>query len=42
MAEVGAVLVHGLFNGAWAWDGVRARLEAAGVPSAMATTAATA
>ena len=34
MAEVGAVLVHGLFNGAWAWDGVRARLEAAGVPSA--------
>ena len=34
MAEVGAVLVHGLWHGAWAWDGVRARLEAAGVPSA--------
>ncbi len=34
MAEVGAVLVHGLWHGAWAWDSVRARLEAAGVPSA--------
>ena len=34
MAEVGAVLVHGLWHGAWAWDAVRARLEAAGVPSA--------
>jgi pimeloyl-ACP methyl ester carboxylesterase len=34
VAEVGAVLVHGLWHGAWAWDGVRARLEAASVPSA--------
>ena len=34
MAEVGAVLVHGLWHGGWAWDGVRARLDAAGVPSA--------
>jgi pimeloyl-ACP methyl ester carboxylesterase len=34
VAEVGAVLVHGLWHGAWAWDAVRARLEAAGVPSA--------
>jgi pimeloyl-ACP methyl ester carboxylesterase len=34
MAEVGAVLVHGLWHGAWAWDSVRARLEALGVPSA--------
>ena len=34
MAEVGAVLVHGLWHGAWAWDGVRAGLEAAGVSSA--------
>lgn len=34
MAEVGAVLVHGLWHGGWTWDGVRARLDAAGVPSA--------
>jgi pimeloyl-ACP methyl ester carboxylesterase len=34
MAGVGAVLVHGLWHGAWTWDGVRARLDAAGVPSA--------
>ena len=34
MAEVGAVLVHGLWHDAWAWDAVRARLEAVGVPSA--------
>jgi pimeloyl-ACP methyl ester carboxylesterase len=34
VAAVGAVLVHGLWNGGWAWDGVRARLDAAGVPSA--------
>lgn len=34
MAEVGAVLVHGLWHGAWAWDAVRARLEALDVPSA--------
>ena len=33
MAEVGAVLVHGLWHGGWAWDDVRARLDAAGVPS---------
>jgi pimeloyl-ACP methyl ester carboxylesterase len=34
VAEVGAVLVHGLWHGAWAWDAVRARLEDAGVSSA--------
>jgi len=34
VAEVGAVLVHGMWHGSWAWDAVRARLEAAGVPSA--------
>jgi pimeloyl-ACP methyl ester carboxylesterase len=34
VAEVGAVLVHGLWHGDWAWDGVRARLEALGVPHA--------
>jgi pimeloyl-ACP methyl ester carboxylesterase len=28
----GAVLVHGLWHGAWAWDQVGARLSAAGVP----------
>jgi pimeloyl-ACP methyl ester carboxylesterase len=34
MAQVGAVLVHGLWHGSWAWDAVRARLDAAGVASA--------
>jgi len=34
VAEVGAVLVHGLWHGSWAWDGVRGRLESRGVPSA--------
>jgi pimeloyl-ACP methyl ester carboxylesterase len=34
VAEVGAVLVHGLWHGSWAWDAVRGRLEALGVPSA--------
>jgi pimeloyl-ACP methyl ester carboxylesterase len=34
VAEVGAVLVHGLWHGGWTWDGVRTRLDAAGVPSA--------
>jgi len=34
VAEVGAVLVHGLWHGAWAWDAVRARLDDAGVPNA--------
>jgi len=34
VAEVGAVLVHGLWHGSWAWDGVRGRLESLGVPSA--------
>jgi pimeloyl-ACP methyl ester carboxylesterase len=34
MAQVGAVLVHGLWHGSWVWDAVRGRLEALGVPSA--------
>jgi pimeloyl-ACP methyl ester carboxylesterase len=28
------VLVHGLWHGAWAWDGVRARLDAVGIARA--------
>jgi pimeloyl-ACP methyl ester carboxylesterase len=30
----GAVLVHGLWHGAWCWDAVRAALDALDVPSA--------
>jgi pimeloyl-ACP methyl ester carboxylesterase len=29
--HLGAVLVHGLWNGAWVWDAVRQGLEAAGI-----------
>ena len=32
-ARAGVVLVHGLWHGGWAWDGVRARLDAAGITS---------
>jgi pimeloyl-ACP methyl ester carboxylesterase len=32
-ARTGVVLVHGLWHGGWAWDGVRARLDAAGIAS---------
>ncbi len=32
--DLGAVLVHGLWHGAWVWDGVRRDLDKAGVPSA--------
>ncbi len=32
-AHPGAVLVHGLWHGAWTWDGVRAGLAARGVDS---------
>lgn len=31
---LGAVFVHGLWHGAWVWDGVRHDLEKAGVPTA--------
>jgi pimeloyl-ACP methyl ester carboxylesterase len=31
--RTGAVLVHGLWHGEWAWDAVRDELSAAGVPS---------
>ncbi len=34
-ARAGVVLVHGLWHGGWAWDGVRARLDAAGITSAV-------
>lgn len=33
MSAPGAVLVHGLWHGAWCWDGVRAALTARGVDS---------
>jgi pimeloyl-ACP methyl ester carboxylesterase len=33
-ARPGVVLVHGLWHGGWVWDGVRARLDAAGILSA--------
>jgi len=33
MTPPGAVLVHGLWHGAWCWDGVRAALAARGVDS---------
>ena len=33
MSEVGAVLVHGLWHGAWCWDAVRADLDAREVDS---------
>jgi pimeloyl-ACP methyl ester carboxylesterase len=33
-ARTGVVLVHGLWHGGWAWDGVRARLDDAGIVSA--------
>jgi pimeloyl-ACP methyl ester carboxylesterase len=33
MTAPGAVLVHGLWHGAWAWDDVRAALAALGVDS---------
>jgi pimeloyl-ACP methyl ester carboxylesterase len=33
MAAPGAVLVHGLWHGAWCWDGVRAALADRGVDS---------
>jgi pimeloyl-ACP methyl ester carboxylesterase len=32
-ARTGVVLVHGLWHGGWAWDSVRARLDAAGITS---------
>ncbi|HEX4359657.1 MAG TPA: alpha/beta fold hydrolase [Pseudonocardia sp.] len=32
--QLGAVLVHGMWHGGWAWDAVRAELDAVGVPSA--------
>ncbi|HEY0812619.1 MAG TPA: alpha/beta hydrolase [Pseudonocardia sp.] len=35
MTDAGVVLVHGLWHGGWAWDGVRARLDAAGIASAV-------
>lgn len=31
----GAVLVHGLWHGGWAWDPVRQRLESAGIATAV-------
>jgi pimeloyl-ACP methyl ester carboxylesterase len=34
-AGAGVVLVHGLWHGGWAWDGVRARLDEAGITSAV-------
>jgi pimeloyl-ACP methyl ester carboxylesterase len=34
VSAAGAVLVHGLWHGAWCWDGVRAALAARGVESA--------
>lgn len=34
-ARTGVVLVHGLWHGGWVWDGVRARLDAAGIASAV-------
>ena len=33
MSGVGAVLVHGLWHGAWCWDAVRAGLDARGIDS---------
>ncbi len=33
MTAAGAVLVHGLWHGAWSWDGVRAALTARGIES---------
>ncbi|WP_104523474.1 alpha/beta fold hydrolase [Blastococcus atacamensis] len=33
MTAPGAVLVHGLWHGAWCWDGVRAALAARGIDS---------
>jgi pimeloyl-ACP methyl ester carboxylesterase len=33
MTAPGAVLVHGLWHGAWCWDGVRAELDARGIAS---------
>ena len=33
MTAAGAVLVHGLWHGAWSWDGVRAALAARGIES---------
>ncbi|HEY2098926.1 MAG TPA: alpha/beta hydrolase family protein [Pseudonocardia sp.] len=33
--DLGAVLVHGMWHGAWAWDAVRAELDAAGIASAV-------
>jgi pimeloyl-ACP methyl ester carboxylesterase len=33
MTAPGAVLVHGLWHGAWCWNAVRAALDARGVPS---------
>jgi pimeloyl-ACP methyl ester carboxylesterase len=33
--DLGAVLVHGMWHGAWAWDAVRVELDAAGIASAV-------
>jgi pimeloyl-ACP methyl ester carboxylesterase len=33
MSDTGAVLVHGLWHGAWCWDAVRAGLDARGIAS---------
>jgi pimeloyl-ACP methyl ester carboxylesterase len=33
MSDAGAVLVHGLWHGAWCWDAVRAGLDARGIAS---------
>lgn len=34
MSDTGVALVHGLWHGAWVWDGVRALLCAAGIANA--------
>jgi pimeloyl-ACP methyl ester carboxylesterase len=33
VSAAGAVLVHGLWHGAWSWDGVRAALDGRGIDS---------